>query len=532
MFEEIRSRLLIQESRSSQQTPFVTVECSKKDENDSWRHYTLKFALSIYNEKKVIVANINDTTEREALRTLQDDNNYKTRLFASVSHELRTPLNGSINFTEQALNDPDIPQSAKNNFILPALRSNRMLLSLINDFLDFSQMQANKLRLVFEPKNIIETAKECIELLEIQASKRGIGLKLESLISPNREIILSDHNRLKQIILNFLSNAVKFTFEGSVVLSLEEIAISEYHGIRIKCSDTGIGIDEENQAKLFKAFEKIELGSNSKINATGVGLGLVISNNLAELLNQGAPASDNRSIQFVSIPSKGSNFWVDIIDREMLENRPLHSLNSDRFSEKDLTEKHHDETELRCDHNLSTKRKRSLDRVKTPDSSLTSIPLKLRRGGTYRSQELTTAPQSQVKCSCPSILIVDDDSFNLTALDQHLLKLKMACEWAFNGLQAIEKIKRRQSHPCSVCCEQYKVVFLDCNMPVMDGFQTSRMLRQMIAQKEISPLKIIACTAFVQASELDQAIAAGMDDYCIKPISHMIIKQKLAKFGI
>ena len=161
-YEDIANYLLSMSSESSNpdMPQFVTVEGYRRStENKSLKNYQIKFAKSMYNEKIVIVANISDTSKEYTIRSLQDDNNYKTRLFASVSHELRTPLNGSINFIEQAFNDPAIPSSTKENCILPALRSNRMLLCLINDFLDFSQMQANKLRLAIERKSIIDTAK-------------------------------------------------------------------------------------------------------------------------------------------------------------------------------------------------------------------------------------------------------------------------------------------------------------------------------------------------------------------------------------
>lgn len=509
---------------------FITIEGYKNHiESEGLKSYQIKFAGSVYNDKRVIVANISDTTEREAYRLLQDDNNYKTRLFASVSHELRTPLNGSINFAEQALSDPEVPQSAKKNYVLPALRSSRMLLCLINDFLDFSQMQANKLRLSFERKSIVETAKECLELLEIQAAKRGIELKLESSLSKHKEELVSDHNRLKQIILNFLSNAVKFTFEGGVYLKIEEVLISGFRGVRIKCEDSGIGISEESQTKLFQAFEKIELGKESRINATGVGLGLVISNNLAELLNQGLENQNTRPIKFVSTLGKGTTFWVDIVDREHLEARIPLAI-EELSIELDMMEKNRDDPNLELKIS-PVKSKSSIDRKATSQDDVSSAG-----GGLIITERMPfSIPSTNLpNCTCPKVLIVDDDSFNLTALDQNLKKLRITCDWAFNGLQALQKIQRRQEQDaCGAVCEQYKIVFLDCNMPVLDGFETAKALRKLISEKKInSEIKIVACTACVHASELDQAIAAGMDDVCTKPISLNIIKEKLLKFEL
>ena len=155
----------------------------------------------------------------------------------------------------------------------------------------------------------------------------------------------------------------------------------------------------------------------------------------------------------------------------------------------------------------------------------------------YRASQSKTEDEIQIisftPCSCPKILIVDDDPFNLTALEQHLNKLNFKCDWAFNGALAIEQIRKRQSLRCSSTkCSQYEVVFLDCNMPVMDGFETARFLRKMIADGEINDMKIIACTAFVQQSELDAVKEAGMDDFCTKPLTFQMVKEKVLSPGI
>ena len=489
------------------------------------RNYNIKFTASLYNDKRVIVVNISDTTDRDNLISLRDNNNYKTRLLASVSHELRTPLNGSINFTEQALADPQIPKAIKDKFILPALRSNRLLMYLINDILDFSQMQANKLRLVFETKDIYKTAQECIELLEIQAQKKKIQLELECSLPPERRLFSTDHNRFKQIVLNLLSNAVKFTFEGGIKLRIDEVkkvneedeeedsGQGQVEMIQVVCTDSGIGISEENQKKLFQAFEKIELGEKIAINSTGVGLGLVISNNLAQRL-RGIPTTqeDQRAIKFESSLNNGSKFWFNIIQQGITKKNE-----SGVFSLKELCEGDTEREFTSPMRSFTTTYKNSL--MGSPCRGLLST-------SKYRANSNYETPKN-AKCQCPKVLIVDDDAFNITALDQHLGKLKISCDWAFNGLQALEKIDKRQNIKCCKACHQYRVIFMDCSMPVLDGFETTKMLRNRIAQQEIDELKIIACTAFVQQSELDRAIQSGMDDYCIKPLSFHDIKKKL-----
>ena len=496
------------------------------------RNYVIKFTTSFYHENKVIVANISDTTDRDELLSLQDNSKYKTRLLASVSHELRTPLNGSINFTEQALLAPDVPEAVKEKYILPALRSNKLLLCLINDILDFSQIEAHKLRLVFEPKNVIQTAKECLELLEIQAAKKGLELRLESSFENSMEEILNtDHNRLKQVILNLLSNAVKFTFKGRVILKIEELKAAGPNGqqrrIKVSCRDTGIGISEENQKKLFQAFEKLELGDKVAINSTGVGLGLVISNSIVQHLNgqrssqRNAKAEEN-AINFESKKDKGSLFWFEVVEQTDSQTQGINS--TTKITSYPQVES--------CKILEDSDTDEQLNRTDASGPLLISNRL----CSFYNTSKFIKFPSRSAlprreKCKCPKVLIVDDDAFNLTALELHLLKLGIPCDSAFNGLIALNKIFERQQKRCCVNCRQYSVIFLDCNMPVMDGIETAKRLRKEIQNQVIDNLSIVCCTAFVQQSELDRALQAGMDSYCTKPVSLAIVKQKIKEYA-
>ena len=134
-------------------------------------------------------------------------------------------------------------------------------------------------------------------------------------------------------------------------------------------------------------------------------------------------------------------------------------------------------------------------------------------------------------CKCPKVLIVDDDAFNLTALELHLIKLDIPCDTAFNGQIAFNKILHRQNTRCSQNCQQYLLIFMDYNMPVMDGLETTKKLRKKISNREIDDMNIVCCTAFVQQSELDKTIQAGMNSYCTKPITLEIVKQKLKEYA-
>ena len=526
----------------------VTAETVWRDSaisNPQKKSFSIKFTTSLFMEKNVIVVNVADTTDRDSLIAAQASSEYKSRLLSSVSHELRTPLNGSINFIEESLFDTTIPKTTKDKWLIPALRSNRLLLSLVNDILDFSQMHAGKLRLVFESRSIVDTAKECLELVEIQAKKKNLRLTLENNLVPEQERILTDHNRVRQVILNILSNAVKFTFEGGVTLILDSSSVGipqgnqaeggyTLKGVRVTCKDTGIGISAEDQKKLFKAFEKIDLGAKAFINSTGAGLGLLISNSLVQKLSpEDLPLKKSNIIQFESKVDVGTTFSFDIYH---------HNEKIRKIKYIDLEKSSSEEHSVFSEHGLEIKTIAELNRLLSFTTAKRISSQGLLLGRDSRTQGLiqtssnfdtliSIPSQAQINCKCPRVLIVDDDPFNLTALDQILKRLQIPCHWAFNGKEAIEKIEARQHNRCGASCRQYKIMLLDCNMPIMDGFETARRLRAMEKRGEIDRIKIIACTAFVQQSDEDRAREAGMDDFSTKPIKFAVIKEKLKANG-
>ena len=528
--------------------PSVTAETTWLDpasDHQQKQNFSIKFTTSLFMNTKVIVVNVTDTTDRDALIAAQASSEYKSRLLSSVSHELRTPLNGSINFIEESLVDTTIPSSTKEKWLVPALRSNRLLLSLVNDILDFSQMHAGELRLVCEARSVVGTAKECFELLEIQAAKKALKMSLISNLSPDQEVIRTDHNRVRQVILNLLSNAVKFTFIGGVTLILDPISIElsqqnhqhegtdSLRGVRVTCRDTGIGISPADQKKLFKAFVKIDLGARAFINSTGAGLGLLISNSLVQRLSpEGLPTKASNIIRFESKIDEGTSFFFEIYNHDEKNGNVRHT---------DLEKSSPGEESVFSEHGLEMRNIEEMTRpisfsMANRFSSQGLIFRDSRSQGTILPANTlgsltSVTSQVQIGCKCPKVLIVDDDPFNLTALEQILSRLKISCHWAFNGKEAIEKIEARQHNRCSDSCKQYKIMFLDCNMPIMDGFETARRLRAMEKRGEIDRIRIIACTAFVQQSDENATREAGMDDFSTKPIKFAAIKEKLKANG-
>ena len=515
----------------------------------------IKVMYTVFKEKPSIVLLFSDITERSLVTILQENNNYKTRLLASVSHELRTPLNASINFTQEAIDHPDLSElsEVKDNYLFPALRSNQLLLNLINDILDFSQMSENKLRLVFEKKNVHETLDECLNLIKIQANRKG--LKVFADYKPwegQNELFCTDHNRLKQIVLNLMSNALKFTLVGEIRITAEFATLTssplfspgvididrspgnfnialpkkEQRILRVSISDTGIGISEENKAKLFKAFEKIDLGEKSVLNAQGVGLGLVISNNLVVALG---PGDLSNTIKVESEVNKGTTFTFWILDHppDCPDNRER-SNTSARSEDlcSDMKERLNSSSEY---ENMET--------LHSLFPRKTLISLNSEKKGTQRLNQFKTprirVDEEPALPKASQILIVDDDIFNICALRMILSKLGYTCDVAYNGEQAIQKVLQRHSETLredSSKQNQYKVIFMDCNMPIMDGFEATRILKTKMKDKEIEPIVIVACTAFIAEQDKVHATGIGVDGFCIKPVSREKIGDILKRY--
>lgn len=155
-----------------------------------------------------------------------------------------------------------------------------------------------------------------------------------------------------------------------------------------------------------------------------------------------------------------------------------------------------------------------------------------RKGGPNELISILATPR-KATCNCPKVLIVDDDVFNITALNVILLKLGHNSDFAYNGDQAIKKVLQRKEVPCSSGCEQYKLIFMDCSMPILDGFEATKRLKTMMSTEIIPVVPIIGCTAFVQVQERQRALASGMDTVCSKPLDrdkiNGLIKQYFSK---
>lgn len=508
-----------------------------------YKSYQIKMWFTLFEGEQVLALLFSETTQMKLVHTLQDRDVYRSRLLASVSHELRTPLNGSTNFMERILEDGRVPEDLKESYVRPALRSNTLLLNIINDLLDFSQLQANKLRLNFKVADICKDIRECLKLFEIQTKLKNISLTFEAPDKSFDSDFSTDHNRVKQILLNLLSNSVKFTREGSIRVTVSEVKTEGLmeRQIKIKVKDTGIGIPEEEQKKLFTEFTHIENYDRGTVNPNGVGLGLMISNSLATRLG---PKFPPRGLGVKSQVGVGTTFSIILEEKHESENklidinRGLEALIQGQTSRTMNSQGGHKKTDSSLVIEMPTFWRNNPEKTAnmtrtletSPDQEVfVSLPIipdervfdgtNMRLLLTFQSDYRRNQFVGSKACDCPEILVVDDDGFNIMAVESIFRSLGMKNDRAFNGEDAIVKMKARAQNTCGPGCSYYKLVLMDCTMPVMDGFEAARIIKNLIDEGKIPKTFVVACSALAYQEGSEETMTEGMDDFCVKPVA-------------
>jgi PAS domain S-box-containing protein len=371
----------------------------------------------------------------------------KSEFLANMSHEIRTPLNGIIAMTG-LLQDMGL-SAEQQEYAQIAHISGQMLLSLINDILDFSKIEARKLELEMLDFDIRSVMAETANLLALAAENKGLKLRcqVDSQVPP---LLHGDPGRLRQILLNLGSNAVKFTMKGEVVIHAALKSEDDSNAIIcISVSDTGIGIPADRQDILFSPFSQLDGSTTRKYG--GTGLGLAISKQLAELMGG--------TIGVKSEVDRGSEFWFTAVFEKRA---PIPYLPED-----------HVESEIES----------SANRTDEPESS---------RKHKRRMR----------------ILVVEDNLVNQRVAQALLAKLEMGSDVVANGHEAVKALQ--STH--------YDLVLMDCQMPEMDGYEATRIIRLPESRALNPAIPIIAMTALAMQGDRDRCIQAGMNDFIAKPI--------------
>ncbi|MBE9504411.1 MAG: PAS domain S-box protein, partial [Proteobacteria bacterium] len=425
----------------------VEVEAIKKDGSE----FPIELSISAVQLDGLwsSIGIIRDMTERkraeedlrQAKEVAEDANRSKSEFLATMSHELRTPLNAIIGFSkvllEGVVGELNKEQKKDVNYILSG---GNQLLNLVNDILDISKIEAGKLIIENELLNLNDIIDNVINIVSLPAEKKSLTLDVEyGNDSPLN--IFGDAARLQQVILNFVSNAVKFTDNGLVFIKIECRENKENDAIvKVSVKDSGIGIAKEELENIFEKFTQADSSTTRKYG--GTGLGLAISKKLVELMGG--------TIDVSSQPGEGSTFWFEL---------PLKLMNSPAPTEKASEVSENDRIQKRC--------KERIERV----------------------------------------LVVDDNQPNQEIAHRMLNAMGCHVDAVGSGKEAIERVGKIS----------YDLVFMDCQMPGMDGYETTTEIRKSGNNSENLP--IIAMTAKAMEGDREKCLEAGMDDYISKPLS-------------
>lgn len=524
---------------------------------------------------------------REALTSAQSANAAKSRFLFSMSHDIRTPMNAIIGMTTIAGMHLDDPLKIK-DCLGKISASSRHLLGLINDVLDMSKIESGKIALNDEEFVLPELVRDLVAIILPQANAKKLQFDV-SVGSMEHERVIGDTLRISQAILNVVGNALKFTEPGgSVKLDICELP-PQYHGYgmyQFVVSDTGVGIPEDFLDKIFDPFERVRTCTISKVE--GTGLGMAITKNIVDMVNGRIAVASERgkgTTFTLTFPLKLQEDEAEAFDCSALRDLRALVVDDDRdvfentarmledigmrgewvLTGAEAVEKAASAHRANRDYHsvivdwkmpgmdgLETARRiRGIVGDEVPIIILTAydwteieeeakeagvdafLPKPLFRShlchalrdtvlGGQGAQE--AAPDENAETVFDArVLLVEDNDINMEIAGTFIQQYGCAIEQAWDGEEAVRMIKGMPKG-------YYKLVFMDIQMPKMDGYEATRRIRQMEQSQGASHIPIVAMSANAFVEDMDKAYTAGMDDYITKPIALEEISNVLKKY--
>ena len=383
---------------------------------------------------------------REAKEAAEAATALKSAFLANMSHEIRTPMNAIVGLTHLTLSTP--LNEVQQNYLQKIQGASHHLLGIVNDVLDLSKIEAGKLLLEHVRVDVAQILQNVRAQLIDKALAKGLALHLH--IDPGLPMdLMGDGLRIGQVLLNFGSNAVKFTAQGSVALSVQVQAHTEHDvALRFEVRDTGIGLSAAEQTQLFQNFQQADASITREHG--GTGLGLAISRHLAEQMGGAVGVS--------SQTGEGSLFWFTL-----------------RLA-------------------------RAEDDLALPSPVAKQLPAV--------PGSLDDARASLSALQGARVLVVEDNELNRLLAGELLRGVGLSVDFAHNGQLAVDRLAQADA--------DYGMVFMDMQMPVMDGLEATRLIRLMPGRAQ---LPIVAMTANAMLEDSQRCLAAGMNDYISKPFS-------------
>ncbi len=490
----------------------------------------------------------------------------KSAFLANMSHELRTPMNGVLG-TADLLAGTNLNKRQR-VYVETIIKSSNNLLSLLNDILDFSKIEAGKFELASAEFNLAETCSSVMFLMAPMAEKKNLDFVFDyDAVMP--EIFEGDSKRIRQMITNLLHNAIKFTQSGYIKLAVSMQGAQ----VRIAVSDSGIGMSEESRNKLFEKFEQLDNNVGSQYGGTGLGLaiskelaekmggsisvesaqahgseftlllplpalqppagaclggktccvisssrmGPVLRGNLAaiggtadllanfggalDILQHGATAYD---LLFVDVPGsvKDCKIFLSHLRKLCQKSRIIAAHNG--WQQQDLGIIHN-----YCD-----------DFYSRYASNQEFIQLVC--GGPRQLPEKSAEPVQNTSASYNlHVLLVEDNEINMMIAEDMLGNLGCQVDKVENGRQAVDMV---------VYGGKYDIIFMDCQMPVMDGYEAAGLIRQYEADNNLPPAYIVAMTARAMQGDAEKSREAGMNEHVTKPVSYDSVEEAIKKY--